>query len=447
MKKVITYGTFDLLHKGHINILKRAKELGDYLIVGVTTDNYDKARGKLNVQNSLMKRIEDVKKLNIADEIIIEEYEGQKIDDITKYSIDTFVIGSDWTGKFDYLNSYCEVIYLERTKGVSSTELRQLNTTTIRLGIIGSGRIAQRFVLESKYVSGVEVTSVFNPRLESARCFGRSNELELYTDNLELLFDNVDAVYVATPHSSHYQYSLAAIKSQKHVLCEKPLTLTKQQSIELYRAAQENNVVLAEAIKTAYCPSFGHLCSLVRSGCIGEILEVRASFSMIKDDNLRELNPNMDGGSITELVSYPLLPIFKLLGTDYKNITFYSRIQDQVDYYTTGVLQYQKALGLFTVALKAKTEGELIITGTKGYAYVPAPWWKTSYFEIRYEDTDKTQKYFHSFEGDGLRYEISEFLQSINKEKYINHKLTERESVKISEIIETFRNGVNVNHL
>ena len=98
MKKVITYGTFDLLHYGHINLLKRAKALGDYLIVGVTTDSFDISRGKLNVQQSLMERIQAVKDTGLADEVIPEEYIGQKIDDIRRYHIDVFAIGSDWEG-------------------------------------------------------------------------------------------------------------------------------------------------------------------------------------------------------------------------------------------------------------------------------------------------------------------------------------------------------------
>lgn len=103
MKTVITYGTYDLLHQGHINLLRRAKELGDYLIVGVTNDSFDRDRGKLNVRNNVLERVEAVKATGYADKIIIEDYVGQKIDDIQKYNVDIFAIGSDWEGKFEVL--------------------------------------------------------------------------------------------------------------------------------------------------------------------------------------------------------------------------------------------------------------------------------------------------------------------------------------------------------
>ena len=128
MVKVITYGTYDMLHRGHIRLLERAKALGDYLIVGVTADDFDKTRGKINVQQSLMERIEGVKSTGLADEIIIEEYEGQKIDDIKKYDVDIFTVGSDWKGKFDNLKiqTNAKVIYLPRTPGISSTKIKNV---------------------------------------------------------------------------------------------------------------------------------------------------------------------------------------------------------------------------------------------------------------------------------------------------------------------------------
>ena len=131
MVKVITYGTYDLLHQGHINLLKRAKELGDYLIVGVTNDNYDRDRGKLNVRNNVLERVEAVKATGLADQIIIEDYVGQKIDDIQKYDVDIFAIGSDWEGKFEdrcsrmrtYCRTFCSGVSL-RGFGRNSWSLR-----------------------------------------------------------------------------------------------------------------------------------------------------------------------------------------------------------------------------------------------------------------------------------------------------------------------------------
>ncbi len=140
MVKVITYGTYDLLHFGHIRLLERAKALGDYLIVGVTADDFDKTRGKINVQQSLMERVEAVRATGIADEIIIEEYEGQKIDDIQRHHVDIFTVGSDWVGKFDYLKDYCKVVYLERTEGISSSEIRS-EKSSLRLGLVGESSV------------------------------------------------------------------------------------------------------------------------------------------------------------------------------------------------------------------------------------------------------------------------------------------------------------------
>lgn len=188
MKKVITYGTYDLLHYGHINLLKRAKELGDYLIVGITTDSFDLERGKLNVRNNLMERIEAVRQTGLADQIIIEEYQGQKIDDIKKYEVDIFAIGSDWEGHFDYLKEYCKVVYLPRTEGISSTMLRNENQRTIKIGIIGSGRMAKRFLEEAKHVNAVVIDSVFNPIHEDLSIFCTETGLRGYSDNMNIFF-------------------------------------------------------------------------------------------------------------------------------------------------------------------------------------------------------------------------------------------------------------------
>lgn len=262
MKRVITYGTYDLLHQGHINLLRRAKALGDYLIVGVTTDNFDLDRGKLNVRNNVMERIENVRKTGLADEIIIEEYLGQKIDDIQRYNVDIFAIGSDWEGHFDYLKEYCEVVYLERTEGISSTQLR--NEDIVRLGIIGTGRIANRFFPEVQHVNGVRVTAVYNPANPTeADAFADTYSIPVSTVEPEEFLNSVDAVYVASPHLTHYSYVKWLLENDKHVLCETPLTLVSTEAVSLIELARERHLTLMEANKTAHFPAFNHLISLI----------------------------------------------------------------------------------------------------------------------------------------------------------------------------------------
>lgn len=124
MKKVLTYGTFDLLHYGHIEILRRAKELGDYLIVAVSTDEFNAIKGKKAYYNYETRKA-ILEAIKYVDLVIPEENWEQKINDVKKYKIDTFVMGSDWQGKFDFLKDYCEVIYLPRTEGVSTTKIKE----------------------------------------------------------------------------------------------------------------------------------------------------------------------------------------------------------------------------------------------------------------------------------------------------------------------------------
>lgn len=439
MRKVITYGSFDLFHEGHYRLLQRAKALGDYLIVGVTTENYDETRGKLNVIDPIMDRIENVKNTGFADEIIIEDHAGQKVEDILKYHVDVFAVGSDWTGVFDYLKKYCEVVYLERTKGVSSTLKRAQNYNIVHMGMMGCGRIADRFIPEAKYVSGLDVNSVYNPHLSSAQGFADKHQLGFYTDDEEEFYDHVDAVDIATPHGTHYQYAKNALEHGKHVLCEKPITLSRRQAEELYDLAENKGLVLMEAIKTAYLPGFIRLLSLVQTGVIGDVKDVEACFTRLTPDGLRELTDEAYGGSFTEFGSYTLLPVMKLLGTDYQSVRFESFFADNgLDTFTKVHITYKDAMSTSKTGLKVKSDGHLVIAGTKGYIYVPAPWWKTTEFEICYEDFSKNEKVYTKMLGEGLRYELSDFVSTINGFHKGEYKLTRRESVAIAGIMEDF---------
>ncbi len=438
MVKIITYGTFDLLHEGHYRLLQRAKSLGDYLIVGVTTEAYDKTRGKLNVVDSLVTRIENVKKTGFADEIIIEETQGQKVNDIQKYKIDIFAIGSDWTGEFDYLKDYCRVVYLERTKNISSTMLREKNSPIQRIGIIGTGRIAERFIPEAKLVSGINTQGVYNPHTESAVRFADKWEISAYTD-LEEFYEAVDLVYIASPHETHYGYIKSALEHGKHVLCEKPMVLKRKEAEELFAYAREKGLVLFEGIKTAYCPGFHKLLGFASSGTVGAIKNVEACFTKLEGKETRELTDRVYGGSFMELGSYVMLPIFKLLGREFEELRFDTiKGENGLDIFTRVSLRYPAGIATATCGLGVKSEGRLLISGTKGYIVVEAPWWKTTYFEVHYENTREVEKYSERFLGDGLRYEISDFLSTINGIGSSEFKLTRGESVTLAGVMEAF---------
>lgn len=442
MKKVITYGTYDLFHQGHYNLLKRAKALGDYLIVGVTTDNFDLERGKMNTCNNVMERIEAVKATGLADQIVIEEYRGQKIDDIQKYGVDIFAIGSDWEGYFDYLNEFCKVVYLPRTGGISSTQLRE-QRPSVRIGIIGTGDIARRFVAEARHVNSVIVSSVYNPNMDEANRFCAELGVDKCAKSINELYEECDSVYIASPYFTHYEYCYSALNAGKNVLCETPFVLKEEEAKQLFDLTEKKELVLMSALKTAYCPAFGHLYTLLKSGIIGEIVEINTSSTTLFEEGMY-MDGKRYGGSMIENGCFTLLPVVKFFGTDFLNVNFYSKTKNGIDLFTKGVMRYEHAVASFQVGIGVKTEGNLIISGTKGYVYVPAPWWKTDYFEVRYEDKNQNKRYFYPYVGEGLRYEIKDFASAVLFHDFSSFKLTKNEIIAMAKIQEMYSLGKNV---
>lgn len=308
----------------------------------------------------------------------------------------------------------------------------------IRVGIIGTGRIAERFVQEAKRVQGIQVTAVCNPHIESAESFAGKHKIGHYTDHMEKLSEEVDAVYIATPHEKHYTYAKRMLDIGKHVLCEKPLTLSKEQAEELYTLAREKECVLMEAIKTAFCPGFQAIMEMAASGKIGEIVDVEAAFTRLTPICTREYQDTEYGGSFTELGTYTMFPIMMLLGTEYDDVRFFSRFFDTgVDTYTKAYLTYGDKTATCKTGIGAKSEGQLLITGTRGYILVPSPWWLTTYFEVHYEDPNRIEKYNFSFEGAGMTYEIEAFKNRIASKQVVS-MFDARKSIVMAELMEKY---------
>lgn len=445
MKKVITYGTYDYLHYGHIRLLERAKALGDYLIVAVTSEDYDRKRGKINVQQSLIERIENVRKTGLADEIIVEEYIGQKIDDIKRYDVDIFAIGSDWQGKFDYLKEYCEVVYLPRTQGISSTQIR-CKDNDIKLGLVGDDiDYFNKYKVEDKFVNGIKIVGIYtNKKVDELTVEGEnfvSGDITIATNDFDELLDEVDAIYINSQISKRYSQITHALKRGKHVLCESPICDSKEKCMELFELAKSKNVVLMDAIRTSYSMAYSRLLLLIKGGEIGEVVSIDSTIT-----NMSVLKKSNVTNSFVNWGAQALIPILDILGTSYKNYVFYSKFKNVnklEDIFTKLDLMYSGAIASLKVAEGAKSEGELVVTGTKGYVIVPAPWWKTEYFEIRYEDMSKNKRYFYKLEGEGIRYQLLSFVRAIKGKKNASC-ISEEASKTICNFINHFTNRYNM---
>ena len=438
-KKIITYGTYDMLHEGHINILKRAKARGDYLIVGVTSEDYDRSRGKLNVVELEEKRVGAVKALDFVDEVILETHKNQKQEDMVKYGIDEFVIGDDWVGKFDYLNKWTKVVYLPRTEGISSTLLRENFVKEIRMGIVGANSDSKRFLREASYILKLSNIAVYDKDIASLEEFQNIYAfLKSYREYDAFLQSGIDAVYIASDIYDRYELIKNALLNDIHVLCENPISLENQKLKELFDLAKKKNKLLLMAIKTAFAPAFNQMLSEVDK--IGIIKEVRSTFtSLYKERGFPKRY--LKNGATSLLMSYPALLVQKVAGVA-KEIVYFDQKKEEYDISNRAVSRHKNdIIGISTVGIEMKSDGHAIISGDKGYIYIPAPWWLTKEFFIKFEDPDKDIHFEYQFEGDGLRYMIAEFVSLIRRKKIESKRLTVQDMIEMNKFISDYYKG------
>ncbi len=309
----------------------------------------------------------------------------------------------------------------------------------LKLGIIGTGRIAKRFIKDAVQNKNIEVQSVFSRNILNVKAFCNENSIPCgFTGFNDFLNSNIDIVYIASPHETHYSYSKECLLKEKHVLCEKPLTLNNDELKELIAIAKEKDIVFLEAIKTAFMPNFLKVLEQVNSGIIGDILEVRATFTKLTTDKrLREYDQQF-GGATNELGTYPLLLAVKILG-EIDIASFYPIIDNHIDVANRMITTHQNnKIAISTVGIGMKQEGCAVISGTKGYIYIPAPWWLSNEFYIRFEDVNKEIKHTVEHTGNGFSYEIDEFIHLIQQGKKESDLLSHKEISEINRIISIY---------
>lgn len=426
MKKVITYGTFDLFHKGHYNILKRAREYGDYLIVGVTGESYDIGRGKLSVKDNIATRIENVKATGLVDAIIIEEYIGQKISDIIKYDIDTLVIGDDWRGKFDHLKKYCNVVYLERTKNISSTQLRQENYTQHDIGIITDKADDNQLIMQAKLVSGFYVDSFYTEDESVRKEFAEKYNIKCH-ESVENIVRESDILYIHTAIEQRFKLIKKAIIAGKHVIADPPFSLNTNEQEELFKLAKENNTILIDNVKMVYLKVFHQLLWMTQGGLIGDIVSFNCSVSK-QDKSVDDL--------FYGLMAMALCPMIKIMGLDYEGLECKLSKKDGRIEFGSLRFEYPDGEANINVGNSIRVENKMEIIGTTGTIRLKDNWWKANYFELDSIESEEKEIYSMNFEGNGFKFLIKDLSTMLYNGKIESKGLFPEESIKITKILE-----------
>lgn len=428
MKKVITYGTFDLFHEGHYNILKRAKTYGDYLIVGVTGENYDTQRGKLSVHDSLSKRIENVRKTGFADLIIVEEYVGQKIYDIIKYGVDVLVIGSDWRGKFDHLSEYCEVKYLERTKNISSTQIRNTEMKLYRFGIVTDDVWDNKVVEESKTISGLSIESVYASDLNLAKQFAKKYKIPKSFTSYEDFLESVDILYIKTALPTRVEYIEQALKCGKHVISDIPPSLKKEKLQHLRELSKTHHAFLLNNVPMLYLHSFSQLVWMARSNMIGNILSVHCSISKNHFTKFHKKD-------LCEVAYHPICTIFKIMGTAYKDC-FCKYIRDEKNnlVYMLITIVFDNAIASIEVGENVDIKEGITIIGSEGKISILDKWWNLRYFKMKKKKEEDFRRFSFHFEGNGFRYILQFILHHLRNAAIPSPRVSEEEMFAMIKI-------------
>lgn len=281
---------------------------------------------------------------------------------------------------------------------------------TFNWGIIGPGKIAHKFAQDLEQVSGAKLLAVASRSQERAQGFADLYNAPHAFDNLAefLALPELDVVYVATPHSSHANYTLQCLEAEKAVLCEKPWAINQREAEQMIRLAREKQVFLMEAIWTRFLPTTQKILSIIEEGIIGEVRSVKADFGFRAekpDPSGRMLNPALGGGALLDIGLYPVFLAKLLLGQP-SNIYAHARFADTgVDVETSMILDYtgQQVANLHCT-FGAHTKTEAFIHGSIGSIHWHSRWHEPTHFSVLLPDQGP-ENYFYEYSAHGYNYE------------------------------------------
>lgn len=319
-------------------------------------------------------------------------------------------------------------------------------------GIIGPGNIAVDFANDLKYIAAIpqQIKAVVSHYSGDSRDIARKIPAEqVFTDINKLFGIGLNAVYVATPHTMHYEHTKTCLKNKLPVLCEKPITINKQQLEDLVAISQEQNVFLMEGMWTRFLPSIRKVLDLIQEGKIGKVLSVRAnmSYRAPADKNNRYFNPDLGGGSLLDLGVYPVFLATLILGKPSSIKASAVVSQEGVDQACSILLNYPGAqYAILESSLVTQTEMEAEIAGEKGRIKILNPWTETP-AGILLEVYDEVKMEFPcKWEGRGFQFEMAEVIQCIGMKRIESPLLPHSLSLDVMGIMDEVREQVNVKY-
>jgi predicted dehydrogenase len=320
------------------------------------------------------------------------------------------------------------------------------NKNKIKWGIIGLGNIANQFVADLLLAEDAELFAVASRNKEYATAFAEKyNSVKAY-DSYEALFkdDEVEIVYVATPHNSHAELSIKALKNGKHVLCEKPLALSHKDAVRMIEASVKYNKFFMEAFWTRFIPSVQGVLAQVNQGIIGDVKNVKADFAFYADEKLggRLFDKNLGGGALFDIGVYPLFLSYIMLGIPKKIIAKSIYHQNGIDLQTSMILHYENAQAVLQASIVSESDMKATIGGTKGYIQLNSPWFIADGYSV-YKDENETYYSLPNF-GKGYTHEIIECHKCIRNNQIESELWSHQNSLDLSKIVEEIKTQIGL---
>ncbi|MCP4176546.1 MAG: Gfo/Idh/MocA family oxidoreductase [bacterium] len=320
----------------------------------------------------------------------------------------------------------------------------------LRWGIIGAGNIAQSFAADLKYTKNSILYAIASKSGAKLNLYKKYNYKVAYNDYDQLFSDpNVDIVYIATPHSLHYENAISALKHKKHVLCEKPFAVNRRQTEDMFALAKKNKCFIMEAMWTRFLPAMQEIVKLIKNDSIGNISQIYADFCFKSNCDLhpRLFKPELAGGSLLDVGIYPIMLAYSLSGIPDEIVAAANLNKDNIDTQIGIVLKYKnKSISNLSCSIANESIYEALIYGTEGSIRIHKNWWQTKSFTLNTYTNKKTEKINEKYAGIGYQFEIDHCAECISKGLLESPVHSHLDTLNIVDILDKIRKIIGVKY-